>query len=121
MKLDGIPEYKIEYKVKTIARVFRKKIKTKVPVAYRRYAAKRIAAVVTYPQSFEAQAVRDVEECGKMAAAAAVLGAIEGPPGALTAFNASFQDCILVKLGDKARQLDVEVRSETEQSEWTPY
>lgn len=122
LKLESIPQFKTEYETRTIARIFGRRIRTKIPRAYRRYATKKIVAVVTYPQSLEAQAVSDVEECGKIAAAAAVAGAmVQGPQGALVAFNGSFQVCILAKLGDKASQLGTDVRSETEHSEWTPY
>jgi hypothetical protein len=37
------------------------------------------------------------------------------------AFNGAFQGCILAKLGDKASQLGVDVRSETEHTRWVPY
>lgn len=59
------PEYRIKWKIKTIASVFGKKIKTKVPVAERRHLKKVMSAIFKYPENWEKKLQVDIRTCGK--------------------------------------------------------
>lgn len=119
LKLGGVPEVKADIKVKDT--IFG--IKTKMPVVYRTVSTKHLVARVTYPPAMERQIVHHVEQCGQLAAAAAVAAAFAGGPGAAkAAFSSAFQGCIRAKIDANLAEITVTVDVTTgERGSWTPF
>lgn len=121
LSVHGIPQYKTEWIVKTVAKVFGKKIKTKVPRVYRRTSTRAIIVDVSYPIHLDQEFGKRIEKCGKIAAVIAAAAAIKGgPPGALAAFKGSFVTCVEAELRDEASKLVSSVRTETKTGPWKP-
>lgn len=121
LSVHGIPQYKTEWTVKTVARIFGKKIKTKVPRAYRRTSTRSVIVDVSYPIHLDQAFGQKIEKCGKIAAVVAAAAAIKGgPPGALAAFKGSFVACVEAELKDEASKLVSSVRTETKTGPWKP-
>lgn len=121
LSVHGIPQYKTEWIVRTVAKFFGKKIKTKVPRVYRRTSTRSVIIDVSYPIHLDQEFGKKIEKCGKIAAVIAAAAAIKGGPlGALTAFKGSFLTCAEAELRDEASKLVSNVRTETKTGPWKP-
>lgn len=113
------PEYKMASRMKTVGKVFGRKIKVKVPQAFRRHCDVVLYAKVKYPLHLDQTMGKSIEKCGTIAAAAAVVvGAATGASGALPAFSEVFQECMK---NEVAKEFKVSVEKESKCGKWVPY
>lgn len=116
------PEYKTVMRTKTVAKILGKKIKTKVPVAYRRHSKLEVFVYIEYPTSWEQKLIVDAIDCAKKAAIGAVAVSIAGgAAAAYPVFAASFEICIKAKLGSYADEIGFGTDSRKVVGKWVPY
>lgn len=119
--IHGWPEYKTEWRSRCIS-VFRKKMCTKVPQAYRRSANMVVYAEISYPSSFEAGVKTVAKQCAIKAAAAAAATAIAtGGTGAYPVFAKAFMACLQSQLGPETDLVKFSVDTERGTTgDWKP-
>lgn len=105
----GVPEFKVEWEGHPIPH----------PVTYTRQSKVTAYAEFCGPDNIINNSWNDIRTCAISAAGvAAVAAIIANPPAALPAFKAAFIACLVGKIGDEAKHLNVALSTQQESGDW---
>jgi hypothetical protein len=105
----GVPEFKVEWEGHPIPH----------PVAWTRESKVTAYAEFCGLDNVINDSWNDIRMCAISAAGVAAVAAIIGdPPAALPAFKAAFLACVVVKIGDTAKQLGVGLSTQQSSGDW---
>jgi len=116
LTVEGWPETKTKMKTRCVGAP-PLRVCADVPVLYRRMCKKQLYAEVCFPNDLK----KDVEDCFKVATAAAIAAFPSGGPGgAKAAFTSGMKGCLAAKLGSRVHEVGFSTGVKTTHGKWVP-